>query len=140
MLADKVLKLKGANTGNDYHFLLLNLAFAYFKAGNVVSGMTLVEDKILLFSAEHDSINFLGFYQVKFCLQLSLYENSERLKSLCFDGFNNIKNTLGVDNHWSRYGSAAVIAWYTLQAPYKEESYYVDLLTSHYQSFNSIEK
>ncbi|MGL1957401.1 MAG: serine/threonine protein kinase [Colwellia sp.] len=140
MLADKVLELKDANTGNDYHFSLLNLAFAYFKAGDMVNAMSLVEEKILPFSAEHDTADFYGFYQVKFCLQLSLYENSERLKNLCFDGFNNMKNTLGVDNHWSRYGSAAVIAWYTLQAPDKEEFYYVDLLTSHYQNFNSIEK
>jgi len=139
-LAEKVLELKDVNTGNDYHFSLLNLAFAYFKAGDMAKAMSLVEEKILPFSEEHDTADFYGFYQVKFCIQLTLFENSERLKSLCFDGFNNMKDTLGVDNHWSRYGSAAVIAWYALQAPDNKESYYVDLLTSHYQNFNSIEK
>jgi len=139
-LAEKVLELKDANTGNDYHFSLLNLAFAYFKAGDMVNAMSLVEEKILPFSKEHDTADFYGFYQVKFCIQLSSFENSERLKSLCFEGFNNMKDTLGVDNHWSRFGSAAVIAWYALQAPDKRESYYVDLLTSHYRNFNSIEK
>jgi len=139
-LAEKVLDLKDSNTGNDYHFSLLNIAFAYFKAGNVTKAMRLVEDKIIPYTAKNDTQDFLGFYQVKFCIQLSLFENSDRLKNLCFDGFNNMKDTLGVDNHWSRYGSAAVIAWYTLQPFDDEESYYVNLLTSHYEKFNSIEK
>jgi serine/threonine protein kinase len=142
-LANKAATLKDNESGHNdsyYNYFIARVAYSYLDAGETVKAMNLIEGQIIPFLTKYESIDSLGYYQAVFCYKLALNENSERLKKLCFDGFNNLKDSLGLDNYWTKYTASGVVAWYTLQTPSEDEKFYVNLLESDFKELPSIEK
>jgi serine/threonine protein kinase len=138
--ASYLLKIQEGGDTEYYNYFLVAIAYHYLDAGETTHALALIEDHIIPFSKEHEEQDYLGYYQAKFCYRLALIENTERLKKLCFDGFTNLEESLGIDNYWTRYTASGVVAWYTLQPPNDAENYYVELLETEFDDLLSREK
>jgi hypothetical protein len=123
-----------------FHYFLVAVAYHYLDAGDTANALPLIEERIIPFSKKYDQKDYLGYYQSQFCYRLALIENSSRLKGLCFDGFNNVEESLGIDNYWTKYTASGVVAWHTLQTPSEDEKYYVNLLESDFEELPSKER
>jgi serine/threonine protein kinase len=142
-LANKAAALKDNESGHNdsyYNYFIVRVAYSYLEAGDTVKAMSLIEGQIIPFITKYESKDSLGYYQAVFCYKLALNENSERLKNLCFDGFNNLRDNVGIDNYWTRYTASGVVSWYTLQPVTEAEKYYVKLLESDFEEASSQEK
>lgn len=98
-IAKKATTLQKNINGDDnsaFHFALVAVAYHYLDSGNTANALPLIEEQLIPFSTEYEEKDYLGYYQSQFCYRLALIENTDRLKGLCFDGFNNLKTALGL--------------------------------------------
>ncbi|MDP2559630.1 serine/threonine-protein kinase [Psychrobium sp. 1_MG-2023] len=139
-LHKKSMKQYVSDRGGEDPYLLFRVANMHLAAGDVVTGMRLIEQQILPQSAEHYELDTLGYFQTRTCKKLALIENSQRLKDLCFDGYSNVEKSLGEDGYWLKLAASGVVAWYTLQPANEAENDYVKLLESNFESNNNVNK
>lgn len=121
-------------------YLLFKIASMYLSAGDVVTGMSLIEDQILPLARERYETDVVGYFQTRTCKKLALYENTQRLENLCFDGFAKAEESFEKDSYWIKFAASGVVSWYTLQPANEAENHYVKLLATNLEKSNSVNK
>jgi len=142
-LSNKAAALQDRASGNNdsyYNYFIVQVVYNYLDSGDTTKAMNLIEEQLIPFITKYEGKSYLGYYQAVFCNRLALLEDSERLKKLCFYGFNNLKESAGVDAYWTKFTAGGLVSWYTLQPANAQEIYYVELFESDFEALSSQNK